>query len=278
MTGKGVSHGAVTVVNAMPTGMGATIGIELKTLAVFEPGGDSRKVIITNDPQEDTKMAVYCVEEAFKVMKKTEPEGWTLTVDSEIPVSRGLKSSSSACNAIISSVFNQYVYKTDEISMIKLGVKCAKKAKVTVTGSFDDACGCHFGGLIVTDNTKDEVVFRKDIGDYDVILHVPEGKIRKTSLDLARLKKAENLSAAALGITANFPLKALTMNGRIIAEASDLDNSVAEDALEKGALAAGITGSGPATAIVVEAGKGGTFAGKMGIDNLIVTKVRRPKP
>lgn len=40
----------------------------------------------------------------------------------------------------------------DLIDLIHLGVKCAREAQVTVTGSFDDACGSGFGGFVMTDN------------------------------------------------------------------------------------------------------------------------------
>ncbi|MBP6021095.1 MAG: shikimate kinase [Candidatus Methanomethylophilaceae archaeon] len=275
MTGKGLSHGAITVINAMPTGIGATIGIELKTHAEFTPGGDSRKVRIINDPNEDSKMAEYCVADAFARMEIPEPAGWTLTVNSEIPVSRGLKSSSSACNAILSAVFDEYGYSIDGVSLIKIGVGCAKKAGVTVTGSFDDACGCHFGGLVITDNAKNSIIFQDDIGDYDVILHVPEKKIRKSAIDRKSFDRYRSAMESAIGIADTYPFNAMVINGRIIAESSGLDNSVAEDALSKGALAAGVTGSGPAVAVIVEPGSGRGFAKNLGADNVIVTKTRR---
>lgn len=275
MTGRGVSHGAITVINAMPTGTGATIGIGLETVASFTPGGDSRKVAIINDPGEDTRMAEYCVAEAHAVMGIAEPEGWTLTVESEIPVSRGLKSSSSACNAILSAVFDEYGYATESLQLIRAGVRCAKKAGVTVTGSFDDSCGCHFGGLTITDNAANEILFQSDFAEHDVVLYVPERKIRKSTIDKSRFDGYRPAMLAAIDMARTRPLDALTANGRIIAESSGLDNSMAEKALEMGALAAGITGSGPAVAMVVESGQGGTFAEKMGTDNLIVTKIRR---
>ena len=80
---------------------------------------------------------------------------------------------------------------------------------------------------------------------------------------------------SAIGIADTYPFNAMIINGRIIAESSGLDNSVAEDALSKGALAAGVTGSGPAVAVIVEAGSGRGFAKNLGADNVIVTKTRR---
>ena len=72
------------------------------------------------------------------------------------------------------------------------------------------------------------------------------------------------------------PFAAMTMNGRIISEASGVDNSVAERALDMGALGAGMSGSGPAVAIVVAEGDGKRFAEDMGMtsEETILTVTR----
>lgn len=276
MTGEGRSHGSITVINAMPCGIGATIGVGLNTSARFSEHGDARVVRINNDVSEDTNMARICVRRAYERAGIEEPEGWSLETDSQIPVSRGLKSSSCACNAILRAVFSHLDFSMDPVDLIRLGVECAREAKVTVTGSFDDACGCGLGGLVMTDNRRDEIIDRADIGDYDVVIHVPAFKIRKTGLPLDRLYEVAPLIQRAIDITMSDPFAAMTMNGRIISEASGVDNSVAERALDMGALGAGMSGSGPAVAIVVAEGDGKKFAEDMGMtsEEIILTVTR----
>ena len=67
----------------------------------------------------------------------------------------------------------------------------------------------------------------------------------------------------------------MTLNGRIIAKASGIDNSVAEMAMKAGALAAGISGSGPSTAILLEYNGTEKFLKQTGLENVIVTKTRK---
>ncbi|MDR0791184.1 MAG: hypothetical protein LBE47_01435, partial [Methanomassiliicoccaceae archaeon] len=187
------SFGAITVVNAIPCGIGAAVGIDLVTCAGFTVGGTERTVRIINDPCEDPTMARICVSDTFKRFNVDEPDGWDLSVDSQIPVSRGLKSSSSACNAIISSVADHIVReyggngfgtgKEGMLEMIRFGVGCAIKAGVTVTGAFDDACACHLGGLVITENTNNALLRHDDTEGNDVLLLIPEAKIRKPSLN-----------------------------------------------------------------------------------------------
>lgn len=272
----GTSHGAITVINAMPCGIGATIGVDLETRADFRIGGESREVNIVQDPSEDTSMARICIRKAYEHIGIPEPEGWTLGTDSEIPVSRGLKSSSTACNAILRAVMQETGTEMDPVDLIRLGVECAREAHVTVTGSFDDACGSGLGGLVMTDNRKDEIIARADPGEYDVVIHVPRFKIRKTGLPLDRLHEVASELRKAIDIAMENPFEAMTINGRIISKASDVDNSLAERAVAMGALGAGMSGSGPAIAIVVTKGDGERFARDLGIgpDETIITKTR----
>ncbi len=276
MTSQGSSHGSITVINAMPCGIGATIGVGLNTTARFSEGGDTRVVRINNDVSEDTNMARICVRRAYEHAGVMEPESWSLETSSQIPVSRGLKSSSCACNAILRAVFSHLDVEMDPVDLIRFGVCCAREAKVTVTGSFDDACGCGLGGLVMTDNRRDEIIDRADIGDYDVVIHVPAFKIRKTGLPLDRLHEVAPLIRQAIDITMSNPFEAMTMNGRIISKASGVDNSMAEKAMDMGALGAGMSGSGPAVAIVVARGDGGKFAEDMGMttEETILTETR----
>lgn len=276
MTGNGCSHGSITVINAMPCGIGATIGVGLTTSARFDEADDGRVVTINNDVSEDTNMARICVRRAYEAAGIPEPEGWRLETDSQIPVSRGLKSSSCACNAILRAVTSHIGVEMEPVDLIRLGVNCAREAKVTVTGSFDDACGCGLGGLVMTDNTRDEILARADVDPLDVIIHVPAFKIRKTGLPLDRLRQVAPLIREAIDITMDDPFRAMTMNGRIISRASDVDNGIAERAMEMGALGAGMSGSGPAVAIVVPRGEGRRFAEDMGMrpEETILTETR----
>lgn len=276
MTGIGQSHGAITVINAMPCGIGSTIGVSLETRATFSQSGDGRKVNIVNDPTENDSMARICVRRAYETAGIEEPDDWTLETDSQIPVSRGLKSSSTACNAILRAVFAELDREMDPIMLIKLGVECAREAKVTITGSFDDACGSGLGGLVMTDNTSDSIIAHSDINDCDVIIHVPHYKIPKKGLDLDALHSVAPEIRMAIGLVMKKPFEAMTINGRLISRVSGVDNSIAEKAVSMGALGAGMSGSGPAIAIVVPKGEGESFAADLGCDpeDTILTETR----
>jgi len=269
MMTRGVSYGAITVINAIPCGIGATVGVELRTKASFAVRGDRRTVDIVNDKNEDTNMAGVCIKNTFEHFRAEEPKGWSLVVDSQIPISKGLKSSSSACNAIVSAVtvtmVKEYKKKgfgnTEEgvLDMIRLGVRCAREANVTVTGAFDDACGCHLGGLAITDNRNDMLIGRSDIEKHDVILLIPEEKIRKPSLDIEAFRNISEKVRELVSTVDNDWYSALTANGALVAKALGIDDNVAKRAMSNGALAAGVSGTGPAISVVTGKDEGRSF-------------------
>ncbi len=261
MSGKGTSYGCISVINGIVNGKAAVIGINLKTEAVFSEGGSGQIIEIKGSESTDDNLARICVRHTLERIGIDTETPYHLTIQSEIPPSRGLKSSSSVCNAVVKAVADAYHYNMPVLDAVLLGVECAREAKVTITGSFDDACGCEFGGLIFTDNTKDEIVRKEPVGKYDVILCVPENI--KVRVPHEAYKAVSDRMCQIQKIAETDPLKALTLNGRLIAEVTKTSTEAMDLALDAGALAAGVSGTGPAVAIVTEFGKGAEIAGKL---------------
>ena len=127
----------------------------------------------------------------------------------------------------------------------------------------------------MTDNNTDSIMFMRDVPKYDVVIHIPEQKIRKESLDMDPLKRVAAEQRKIIELSKTDFLSAITLNGRIIAKASGLDNKVADMAMDAGALAAGISGSGPSTAILLEYGGTKKFLEHTGLENVITTETRK---
>ena len=271
MTGHGISHGAISVMNAIPCGIGSTIGIDLTTEATFSPS-DSTKITLFDRPNLGTGLVKTCVKRTLEWIGK-EPVPYELTVKTQIPPSMGLKSSSSVCNAVISSVLDHYGVIKDPIDVVRLGVECAKECKVTITGAFDDACGCHLGGLVVTDNGKNELILNKNIPEYDVVVCVPDRMIPKNKVPVETYRALKNDYLALVPDIENDYLDILDKNGAFVQKIIGNDDDLVNKAKGLGALAAGISGTGPAFVIVTEKGKGKEMAESMGC-NTIVTKTR----
>ena len=98
-----ISHGAVTLVNAIATGKGAAFGISLETKATVELN-DTGKISakIKNFPDEDTKLIELCAKKVLEFLGAD--YGVDIETESNIPPARGLKSSSAAANAAVLAV------------------------------------------------------------------------------------------------------------------------------------------------------------------------------
>jgi len=251
MEGRAVCHGAATIVNGIATGMGASFGIGLRTEARVELTDDPAdfSVEIENDPAEDPALAVLCVREVLSRSGCEGVHGASVRTRSDIPISRGLKSSSTAANAIVLATCSALGIEMGDMEVIRAGIEASFKAKVTITGAFDDACAAYFGGVVVTDNRHMEVLRRYDLDeDLVVIVHVPPSKIRKMSIETSHLAGISPAVRAAHDLALEGEhASALMINGLAYGSAMGLDLSPTMAALRNGALTAGITGTGPAT-------------------------------
>jgi shikimate kinase len=165
-----------------------------------------------------------------------------------------LKSSSAAANAIILATVNALGEELDPLEAIRIGTKSAIEAKVSITGAFDDACASLLGGIVLTDNFKCQLIRRESMPKgMKVLIHVPQFQIRKHKLPLQRIRSLSKLINVAFAeAMAGRYAEAMMLNSFCYSAALELDTKVMMDALQKGALAAGLSGTGPATAILVE--------------------------
>ncbi|MDR2854863.1 MAG: shikimate kinase [Methanomicrobiales archaeon] len=278
LKGFGSCMGAATVVNAIATGKGAAFGIDLKTEAYVTLRKDEGvNVTIDGHPSEDTLLAKRCVINVLDTYSDRAYRGADVRTFSEIPISKGLKSSSSAANAIVAATLDALCCNGDNVDkkeILFIGVQSAKEAKVTITGAFDDAAASLLGGLVITDNTKNEIIKRTLMPeDLKVLIHVPDFSIRKRDVPVDRVKECYQESEIALqmALEGDFA-KAMKMNGKTQEKAMNLSGDVSDMAMKCGALSAGLSGTGPATVILVKENDVKRFQSCF-CDNLIIADI-----
>jgi shikimate kinase len=255
MKGTATAHGAASIVNGIASGRGAAFGVALETTATVELTGEPGRFEITieDDPTEEKAL---CEQSVRKVLQKLGLEcehGAKITTRSQIPMSRGLKSSSAAANALVLATFKALERPFDDYEVIEVGIQASFAAGVTITGAFDDACATYFGNVVVADNFRKKVLAQYAIKeDYDVVIHVPLRKIRKRDVDTSRLKAIRLPAdlAARLTMEGDF-LGGMIVNGLAYSAAMGFPTEVAMRALEAGAATAGVSGTGPATVALV---------------------------
>ena len=256
MIGKAeaICHGAATIINAIATGRGAAFGVDLWTKAQVKLT-DEPKVIegmIVSDPDESSVLIEKTVGRVFEYFGLKEKFGAKVKTWSNIPIARGLKSSSVAANAISLATVAALNKSLDDLTIINLGVNGTVDAKVTITGAFDDAYASYFGGVVITDNVKRKIVKRFAISeDLTILLKVPAKKTYTSSSNVRKMRSVASLVKIAYkeALKGNY-WSALTLNGLIYSSALGYNPSIALDALMAGALAAGLSGKGPSVTAV----------------------------
>ncbi len=250
-----MAHGAATIVNAIASGEGAAFGVDLWTKAEVKLTDEPLAITgeLTSDPAESTVLMEKTVMRVFQHFGVEQRFGARVRTSSNIPIARGLKSSSVAANAVALATVAALAEELDDLAVVNLGVDAAFDAKVTVTGAFDDACASYFGGVAITDNVNRKLLQRFPLPKgLKVLFHVPTKKAYTGNTDVTRLAAIKPMVKAAFeeAQKGNFWM-ALTMNGTLYSTALGYDNSVATDALSAGAVAAGLCGKGPAVTAVV---------------------------
>lgn len=246
-----MSHAAITVVNALATGLGAALGVGLRLEAeaelTDEPG------VVRADVVEGEGLVRAAALEVLKAYGADGRYGVRVATRSEVPIARGLKSSSAASNAVVLAVARALGYEPPPRKVLEMAVKASIEAGVSVTGALDDAAASLLGGLAVTDNYRREVVKAYDVEEgVKAVLLIPPSR-RYTSPREAELLRVYSglLKLAWLKALAGEWREAMNLNGLAVASALGYQAQLLVEALRRGALAASPSGKGPALAAVV---------------------------
>ncbi len=250
-----LAHGAATIVNAIATGKGAAFGVDLYTKAQVKLTSEPNVIEseITSDLKENPVLIQKTVLAVLKRFGAEKEFGAKVKTWSNIPIARGLKSSSTAANAVALATLGALGESLEDLEVVKLGVQAAFDAKVTVTGAFDDACASYFGGLVITDNLNCKLEKRELLSeDYVVLFQVPPKKAYTVNTDTSKLQALKPQIEAAYNMTLKgLHWEALTLNGLNYSAALGFNAKIATDALAAGARASGLCGKGPAVTAVV---------------------------
>ncbi|MGQ9469016.1 MAG: shikimate kinase [Nitrososphaerales archaeon] len=254
MKGKGIAFGAISIVNAIATGHGAALGTQLKTEAEVELIENSDEIdvkIIGSNYEEDKTLAKHAVKEVLANLGY-KSYGARVTTKSEIPIGKGLKSSSAASNAIVLATMAAFKMNLDDLTIINLGVDASIKAGVTITGAFDDAYASYFGGLVATDNMRRIIEKREMLAkDYHIVIYAPPEKAYTRDVDKIKLQKFRSFFEEAYSLVMKGQYwEAMVLNGLACSTALGFSTKPMLNALLAGAIASGLSGKGPAIAAI----------------------------
>ena len=245
--GEGESNGAISILHALGLGRGCSIGIQLTT-----------KVQIVEDPvdiEDDKNGLLVAVERCWRDRGLPIPDQFGWKVDSSIPIGQGLKSSSALSCAALRAL-NSYAWtglSNSEIADIaaksQLISNCAK------TGSMDDNWASLEPGWKLVDpalSASESIILQGDVETSLSVLIILRGK-RLVEISADAFSQHEQIFERSLAsVMRGSILDALSSNGMAVAAATDDQEAlrICNLSIASGAIAAGISGSGPSIAIV----------------------------
>ncbi len=245
---KAVLHGAVSIVNAIATGKGATLGISLNVEANVEATPGTGIFFENRESSLSSRLISAVIE---KAVPKTDLEKnkIRILVKSEIPSGYGLKSSSAISSVVSLACAKMFRPKITDLEVLKYGVDASIQTKVSITGAFDDACACYFGGFVVTDNTNLRIVkSEKAQEDLVAVIFIPRSRKRG---NVKKLKILDGVFSQAWTLASNSDYwNAMMLNGLATSTVLNSDPRILTDLVESGAFAASVSGNGPAIAAI----------------------------
>ncbi len=241
-------HGAISIVNAIATGKGAALGISKKTSIEIEASEGTGITIEAKNKQISSRLI-------NQVIKKIVPRNelsktkFKVYLDSEIPAGYGLKSSSAVSSAVAMGCAKLFKRNMSDFQILRSGVDASIETKVSLTGAYDDACACYYGGFVVTDNLKRKIIrSERCSNDIRVVIFIPKSRKRG---NIKKLKTLSDVFEQAWSFAKNSDYwDAMKVNELATSIILNSDPKIIYKLIEKGALGATISGNGPSIAAV----------------------------
>ncbi|GGP18904.1 shikimate kinase [Thermocladium modestius] len=234
------AYGGVSIVNAVPAGVGSVMAVDLAVdVRAWEcPRSEARSM--------DDEYVLALAEEARKALGLGP---LCVEVRSSIPPGSGLKSNSAVATALMLEASRLAGNRWGRLEAAVAAARATLALGRSITGALDDATAAALGGITFTDNLSMRLVRRDEAPSVAVVIYVPRIP-KRVDVNRLRLLRAYHESLFELAMRGMY-WTAMLMNGLAIDAALGYGLApIAWAALSMGAVAAGITGNGPALAAV----------------------------
>jgi shikimate kinase len=247
---KASLHGAISIVNAIATGKGATLGVSLKVETEVE-ATRGKGIVIESDTKNLSSRLINKVVEKIVPKNDLEKTKIRISLNSEIPTGYGLKSSSAISSVVALACAKLFNPRLDDSQILVAGVDASIETGVSITGAYDDACACYYGGFVVTDNYKRKIVHsEKGPRNLSVVIFIPKSRKRG---NIKNLKTQSMIFELAWNLAKNSDYwNAMILNGLATSAVLNSDPRIIAELVERGALGASVSGNGPSIAAVAK--------------------------
>ena len=257
---KATVHGAISLVNAIAIGKGATLGISTKAESIVDVTDGSGIRLTSSNKTISSRLIDHVIK---KIVTKNElnKNKLNINIQTDIPIGYGLKSSSAISTSVALACSKIFQPNLTDMEILLAGVNASLETKVSLTGAYDDACACYYGGFNVTDNYNKKLILRKVAPkNISAIIYIPNKRKRG---NVKNLKNFTLIFEEAWNLAKKSDFwNAMILNGFTAATILKSEPKIVSDMIKNGALGASVSGNGPAFAVVA--------------NDRITTKIKKP--
>ena len=255
MHGVGRASAAISIVNALPTGVGCAVGIGLYATAQVQvrPTRKLHRPTLEIPTEARSPLVEESLRQGLERYFPSVPSDATLTLRSEIPVAKGLKSSSAVACAVLAAVAQAAGTTVPPIETARLAAGVAQETGVSATGALDDALAGLSAGFVVTDNLRGTLVREGEVDpDLEVALWIPPDSHRPSpEWSPAFRARTEEGSRAVAAAKEGAWWVAMERNTELVESVVGYDYArLRAELRNEGAIACGVSGLGPTLAAV----------------------------
>lgn len=255
MIGSAESVGAVSIVNAVAGGRGATVAVGLRTKAKVKidrvPGSWE---VTLNGRRVRSTLAQHVIAIILdSIGEDPSKHSGSVQTRTEAPVGVGLKTSSSSSVAIaLATLAALGRRRYEDAEVLDCSVSASLASQVSQTGALDDAASCLLGGANFADNLGRRVLSSRRLGSpLTVLVRIPPEKSRRRTVDLDSVRKYSAVADYLFRLGQGGKIwNAMTLNGVLYSTIYGYNHIPSIMALQAGALGSGLSGTGPAVAAV----------------------------
>ena len=245
--GSGRANGAISILHALGTGRGCSVGIQLET-----------QVRILDKPNEvhgDVHGLLTSAEYCWREQNLPIPDEFGWEVESTVPIGQGLKSSSALSCAAFRALNSCAWAGLSNSEIADLSAKSQLLSDCAITGSMDDNWASLESGWKLVDprmGASESIIIQGAMDDSLSVLICLRGERSKEISPTRFLEQHQIFERSLASIMSGSPLDSLSSNGMAVSAATG-DNEalrISNLCIASGAIASGISGSGPAIAVV----------------------------
>ncbi|MGC2289886.1 MAG: shikimate kinase [Thermoplasmata archaeon] len=256
MRGVGTTSGAVTLVNALPTGIGCAVAISLLVRADLDlrhsDGLSAHRIQLERGSETELVRETLAV--GLARFAPGEMFAGELRIDSQVPAGKGLKSSSAVGGAVLRAVASALRQSRAPEELARLAAVVAQEIGLSATGAYDDCVAALRGGLVLTDNTNRTPLRSFPFPpDLRVVLWVPAESHAPSTAWRERFRfEAAAGQAAVEAARAGRWAEAMALNTELVERVMGYDYAgLRSELLKSGATMCGVSGMGPTLAVLV---------------------------